>query len=137
MIRANYKTPKTVSCSSHIKPWRSSSNVERLDGSNGLMLAPHVDLLFDQGYISFENNGDVIVNIFRSIVANTLLTIACKCFYQLALKALVASRNSYSRIYCPLWRTFILYKGKVFPIYHQNQIVVVKVVISNLAGSKV
>ncbi len=48
---------------SHIKPWRScETGKERLDGNNGLLLAPHIDLLFDQGYISFENNGDVILS---------------------------------------------------------------------------
>lgn len=31
---------------SHIKPWRDCSNVERLDGNNGLLLSPHVDKLF-------------------------------------------------------------------------------------------
>ncbi|MFR0673122.1 HNH endonuclease [Enterobacterales bacterium AW_CKDN230030176-1A_HGKHYDSX7] len=46
---------------SHIKPWKECSNFERLDGHNGLMLAPHVDLLFDRGWISFKNNGDVLV----------------------------------------------------------------------------
>jgi predicted restriction endonuclease len=46
---------------SHIKPWKSCSNQERLDGNNGLMLAPHVDRLFDRGWISFEDNGDVLV----------------------------------------------------------------------------
>lgn len=46
---------------SHIKPWKDSSNAERLDGYNGLMLAPHVDRLFDQGWISFRGNGDLIV----------------------------------------------------------------------------
>lgn len=46
---------------SHIKPWRDSSNSERLDGHNGLMLAPHVDRLFDQGWISFEDDGDLLV----------------------------------------------------------------------------
>ncbi|WIW02512.1 HNH endonuclease [Achromobacter ruhlandii] len=46
---------------SHIKPWRHSSHAERLDGHNGLMLAPHVDRLFDQGWISFQNNGDLLV----------------------------------------------------------------------------
>ncbi len=47
---------------SHIKPWKDCNNQERLDGSNGLMLAPHVDRLFDRGWISFEDNGDVIVS---------------------------------------------------------------------------
>lgn len=47
---------------SHIKPWAVSNNAERLDGYNGLLLAPHIDHLFDKGYISFENNGDMIVS---------------------------------------------------------------------------
>jgi hypothetical protein len=46
---------------SHIKPWRAcSTNHERLDGNNGLLLAPHVDLLFDRGYISFEGDGRLL-----------------------------------------------------------------------------
>lgn len=47
---------------SHIKPWRSCRNQERLDGNNGLALAPHVDHLFDRGFISFEDNGGLIVS---------------------------------------------------------------------------
>ncbi|WP_312431383.1 HNH endonuclease [Achromobacter sp.] len=46
---------------SHIKPWRDSSNSERLDRHNGLMLAPHVDRLFDQGWISFEDSGALLI----------------------------------------------------------------------------
>ncbi|WP_200638904.1 HNH endonuclease [Stutzerimonas xanthomarina] len=46
---------------SHIKPWRESKNEERLDGYNGLMLAPHVDKLFDRGWISFADNGDLLI----------------------------------------------------------------------------
>lgn len=47
---------------SHIKPWRVSSNEERLDRFNGLLLLPHYDHLFDQGYISFDNGGAVIIS---------------------------------------------------------------------------
>lgn len=47
---------------SHIKPWRESDNEEKLHGCNGLLLAPHVDHLFDRGFISFEGNGDLIVS---------------------------------------------------------------------------
>lgn len=48
---------------SHIKPWRDcASNHERLDGYNGLLLAPHVDFLFDRGYLSFSDNGDILVS---------------------------------------------------------------------------
>lgn len=48
---------------SHIKPWRACSTArERLDGANGLLLAPHVDLLFDRGFISFGDEGAVMVS---------------------------------------------------------------------------
>lgn len=46
---------------SHIKPWRSSTNEERLDGANGLMLSPHADKLFDGGWISFSDDGGLLV----------------------------------------------------------------------------
>jgi len=45
---------------SHIKPWKNCANAERLDGNNGLMLAPHIDKLFDRGWISFSDSGDLL-----------------------------------------------------------------------------
>jgi len=42
---------------SHIKPWRASSNIERLNGHNGILLSPHVDALFDDHLMTFEDNG--------------------------------------------------------------------------------
>ena len=47
---------------SHIKPWSVSSKEEKLDGFNGLLLSPHVDHLFDRGFISFKNSGDLLVS---------------------------------------------------------------------------
>jgi putative restriction endonuclease len=47
---------------SHTKPWRDSTNEERLDGENGLLLTPTIDHLFDKGFISFEDKGDLIVS---------------------------------------------------------------------------
>lgn len=47
---------------SHIKPWRDSSNPERLDGHNGLLLTPHIDHLFDRGYISFADDGEILLS---------------------------------------------------------------------------
>jgi putative restriction endonuclease len=47
---------------SHIKPWRHSSNEERLDGENGLLLTPSIDHLFDKGHISFKNNGSLLIS---------------------------------------------------------------------------
>jgi len=46
---------------SHIKPWRHCNDREKLDGNNGLLLAPHVDKLFDQGWISFADNGALLI----------------------------------------------------------------------------
>jgi HNH endonuclease len=42
---------------SHIKPWRLCNNHERLDPFNGLLLAAHIDALFDKGLITFEFDG--------------------------------------------------------------------------------
>jgi putative restriction endonuclease len=51
---------------SHCKPWRDSSNEERLDGENGLLLTPNVDHLFDRGFIGFEDNGDLLISPVRT-----------------------------------------------------------------------
>ena len=47
---------------SHIKPWRDSTNEERLDGQNGFLLSPHVDKLFDRGWISFSDDGLLLIS---------------------------------------------------------------------------
>ena len=47
---------------SHIKPWRESTNPERLSEANGLLLTPSVDHLFDRGFISFEGTGELLVS---------------------------------------------------------------------------
>ena len=48
---------------SHCKPWRDcNSNQERLDGENGLLLTPSIDHLFDRGFISFENDGRLLIS---------------------------------------------------------------------------
>ena len=47
---------------SHIKPWRDSSNDERLSSENGFLLTPTIDHLFDKGFISFESDGELIVS---------------------------------------------------------------------------
>jgi hypothetical protein len=56
-------TDKRLLRASHIKPWRlCENNHERLDGNNGLLLTPSIDLLFDQGYISFNDDGSLLVS---------------------------------------------------------------------------
>ena len=53
-------TDKRFLTASHIKPWAKSNDFEKLDGNNGLLLSPHIDRLFDRGYISFEDNGQLM-----------------------------------------------------------------------------
>ena len=47
---------------SHIKPWSKCSDKEKLDGCNGLLLSPHIDRLFDKGWISFSNEGQILIS---------------------------------------------------------------------------
>jgi predicted restriction endonuclease len=47
---------------SHIKPWREATDDERLSGANGLMLTPSIDHLFDRGFITFDDDGEVLVS---------------------------------------------------------------------------
>lgn len=47
---------------SHIKPWAKSSPSERLDLFNGLLLSPALDQCFDAGYISFGNDGEIMIS---------------------------------------------------------------------------
>ena len=49
-----------VVMASHSKAWADSSNEERLDEYNGLLLAAHVDRLFDAGLISFSDDGSML-----------------------------------------------------------------------------
>jgi hypothetical protein len=48
---------------SHIKPWADcESDAERLDVYNGLLLAPHLDAVFDLGFVTVANDGSVVVS---------------------------------------------------------------------------
>jgi len=55
-------TDTRVLVASHIKPWKSSSNAERISGYNGILLSPHVDALFDDHLITFERDGQMHVH---------------------------------------------------------------------------
>jgi putative restriction endonuclease len=47
---------------SHIKPWSKSDDKEKISGYNGLLLAPHIDHLFDRGFITFGTDGRLIIS---------------------------------------------------------------------------
>lgn len=52
---------------SHIKPWAMCDAQEKNDPNNGLMLSPLFDKLFDKGYISFEDDGQLMVSDWLSL----------------------------------------------------------------------
>jgi hypothetical protein len=46
---------------SHIVPWSLSNETEKIDPNNGFPFSPSVDKLFDKGYISFDDNGHMLI----------------------------------------------------------------------------
>jgi putative restriction endonuclease len=59
---------------SHIKPWgKCTTDDERLDVFNGLLLAPHLDALFDGGWISFLDDGTLLTAASLSTPTQLLL----------------------------------------------------------------
>lgn len=57
----NFKIERLLRAS-HIKPWSIATPTERLDSFNGLLLVPNLDALFDDGYISFDKQGQVLIS---------------------------------------------------------------------------
>jgi putative restriction endonuclease len=55
-------TNRALLIASHIYPWAKSDHDERLDPYNGLLLAPHIDRLFDRGLIGFDDSGQIILS---------------------------------------------------------------------------
>ena len=53
---------KELLIASHCRPWSKSSNSERLDVNNGLLLCPNHDALFDKGLIKFNDDGSIILS---------------------------------------------------------------------------
>ena len=51
---------------SHIKPWAVCENNEKTNLSNGMILSPLFDKLFDRGFISFDNEGQLIISDWLS-----------------------------------------------------------------------
>lgn len=46
---------------SHIQPWKDSTDDQRLDVDNGILLSPDYDALFDKHLISFESSGKIVL----------------------------------------------------------------------------
>lgn len=45
---------------SHIKSWMDSTDEERMDPNNGLLLSANLDALFDKGLITFASDGSIV-----------------------------------------------------------------------------
>jgi len=54
-------TPRLLRAS-HLKPWKPSSNRERTNLFNGLLLLPNLDFALDRGFISFRNDGRILIS---------------------------------------------------------------------------
>ena len=66
-------TDKRILTASHIKPWRVSSNNERLDKNNGFIFSPTIDKIFDIGLITFDNHKAMIIS--KSLVLENIRSI--------------------------------------------------------------
>ncbi|HLT19004.1 MAG TPA: HNH endonuclease [Thermomicrobiales bacterium] len=58
---------------SHAKPWKDCNDRERLDVYNGLLLAVHLDVLFDRGFLTFDEGGSAVFSAQLSDHARRLL----------------------------------------------------------------
>lgn len=47
---------------SHIHPWKSASDEQRLDVNNGILLSPTYDALFDTHLITFDHSGQIVLS---------------------------------------------------------------------------
>lgn len=66
---------KDLLIASHIKPWKDSEEDERLDLDNGFLLCPNHDKLFDNGFISFDNEGQIIISEQLNQVNQTFMNV--------------------------------------------------------------
>lgn len=60
---------------SHIKPWSEANDTERLDLDNVLLLCPHHDSAFDKGYISFNDEGKILISEELTLQTQMLLNL--------------------------------------------------------------
>jgi hypothetical protein len=83
---------------SHIKPWSDSEANEKLDFDNGLLLCPNHDKLFDLGYITFDDNGSIIISNNLNDVDKVFMNVN------------------------PEMRVTLSYKGRMYMRYHRNTV---------------
>lgn len=88
---------KKLLVASHIKPWATSNNDERLSEENGLLLSPTYDKLFDCGLITFSNQGKIIVSSQLSAEDKNRLHLSTDTEYNLRLSIKMMEHLDYHR----------------------------------------
>lgn len=93
---------------SHIKPWKDCiTEAERLDVFNGLLLAPHLDAVFDAGYVTWDTEG-------RIVLSSRLDTNACS--------ALGLSSDMRLRLYADAHRRYMAWhRHEVFERWERSE----------------
>ena len=71
-------TDRALLRASHAKPWHDPTitDAERLDPANGFPLAVHLDVLFDQGLITFADDGSLLLSPQLSSAAISLYNLS-------------------------------------------------------------
>lgn len=89
---------------SHIRPWaKCETNEQRLDVFNGLLLSPNMDALFDGGWITFSDSGEIILSVALSGEVRQLLGV---------------TPGSYAHGLCSKHRTYLsFHRSHVFRAY--------------------
>jgi predicted restriction endonuclease len=78
----------------HIKPWAKCDNGhERLDPLNGIPLSPDADVLFDEGYVTFQDDGHALFSTKAN--ANELIAMGINIKGQYTISILNDRQKSY------------------------------------------
>jgi hypothetical protein len=65
---------REILIASHIVPWsKCSTNEERLDGANGILLCAHIDKLFDSHLLTFTKKGSGFISKLSSKIEPSLV----------------------------------------------------------------
>lgn len=88
---------KRLLVASHVKPWATSSNKERLDAENGLLLSSLYDKMFDIGLITFENSGKIVISSSVNEHDRQKFNLDTSVCYNLKMTALLKEHLEYHR----------------------------------------
>lgn len=91
-------TDPRILIASHIKPWSISTNEERLDMNNGLLLCPNHDALFDKNIISFDVQGEIVISKTLDDPARIFMNVYDGMRIELAEKQVIYMENHFKNL---------------------------------------